>query len=81
MLHLTKVAVGIADLDRLRERMAARAAADGHAWIETRYRPTRHAELVGGSLYWILKHRRFCLLKPAMSSESMLTQNSESLQP
>lgn len=56
-LHLTKVAVGCASVEYLRDRMAERAADGGGAWIETRYRPTRHGELVGGSLYWILKHR------------------------
>lgn len=55
-LHLTKVAVGCASYDALRERMAGRAA-DGSVKIVTRFRPTRHAELIGGSLFWIIKHR------------------------
>ena len=55
-LHLTKVAVGCASLDMLRARTLARTS-DGIAEITTRYRPTRHAELVGGALYWIVKHR------------------------
>ena len=55
-LNITKVAVGCASLDILRERIAARA--NNHvAEVTTRYRPTRHAELIGGSLYWIIKHR------------------------
>lgn len=56
LLHLTKVAVGCADYDALSARMAERAQA-GIAPIVTRYRPTRHVELIGGSLYWIIRHR------------------------
>lgn len=55
-LHLTKVAVGCAEPQALHARMAARAE-NGVVRIITRYRPTRHAELIGGSLYWIIKHR------------------------
>ena len=55
MLHITKVAVGCPDADSLAERLQSRAA-DGESWIVTRYRPTRHEELIGGSLYWIIKH-------------------------
>jgi hypothetical protein len=56
MLHLTKVAVGAPSLDLLAERVAARAL-DGTVRITTRFRPTRHAELIGGSIFWIIKHR------------------------
>ena len=55
-LHITKVAVGCGDVEVLRVRSEGRTAG-GEAPIQTRYRPTRHAELVGGSLYWIIKHR------------------------
>ena len=55
-LHITKVAVGCASADILRARIEARAA-DGEVTISTRYRPKRAEELVGGSLYWIIKHR------------------------
>ena len=55
-LHITKVAVGCASLDMLAKRIEARAV-DGVANVTTRYRPTRHAELIGGSLFWIVKHR------------------------
>lgn len=55
-LNLTKVAVGCASLDILRERIAARAVNEV-AIVTTRYRPTRHEELIGGSLYWIIKHQ------------------------
>ena len=40
--------------------LAGRIAARSHdfvAEVTTRNRPTRHAELIGGSLYWIIKHR------------------------
>jgi hypothetical protein len=56
MLHLTKVAVGCGDADTLRDRLLGRVAG-GESWVGTRYRPTRHAEVVGGSLYWIIRHR------------------------
>jgi len=55
-LNITKVAFGCTSVDYLRERIAARAV-DGVHEIPTRYRPTRHAELIGGSLFWIIKHR------------------------
>jgi hypothetical protein len=57
VLHITKVAVGCSDADFLRDRMAARDEG-GTAAIFTRYRPTRHEEiLAGGSIFWIIKHR------------------------
>ncbi len=56
MLHLSKVAVGCSSLERLSERNAARTAA-GIASIRTRFRPKRAEELIGGSLYWIIRHR------------------------
>ena len=55
-LHLTKVAFGCRDLDALRVRVAARAEG-GELRVATRMRPKRAAELVGGNLYWIVKHR------------------------
>ncbi|HWI86686.1 MAG TPA: DUF1489 domain-containing protein [Sphingomonas sp.] len=55
-LHLTKVAVGCPDPELLRERLSGRAIG-GETFITTRYRPTRHTELIGGSLYWIIKHQ------------------------
>ncbi|WP_294393529.1 DUF1489 domain-containing protein [uncultured Sphingomonas sp.] len=55
-LHITKVAVGCGDADALRDRLTGRATA-GETFITTRYRPNRHAELVGGSLFWIIKHQ------------------------
>jgi len=55
-LHITKVAVGCSDLDALARRLSGRAVG-GETYITTRYRPTRHEELIGGSLYWIVKHQ------------------------
>ena len=55
MLHLTKVAFGCTSVDDLAERLAARAP--GPVRLTTRYRPKRYEEIVGGSLFWILKHR------------------------
>ncbi|MCK0127926.1 DUF1489 domain-containing protein [Erythrobacter sp. F6033] len=52
-LHMTKIAFG------------AKSWADLAGWYEnspnpkrltTKYRPTRHEEMIGGSLYWILNH-------------------------
>jgi hypothetical protein len=55
-LHLTRVAYGCTSLDMLIERIAMHAAQPGFH-LTTRNRPKRAAELVGGSLYWIVKHR------------------------
>lgn len=55
-LHLTKVAFACRDLDSLKARVAARAAG-GELRVPTRMRPKRTTELVGGNLYWIVKHR------------------------
>lgn len=51
-LHMTKIAYRSKSLESLR------------AWVEegpealmtTRYCPKRHAEMIGGSLYWIMNH-------------------------
>ena len=55
-LHMTKVAVGCSDLEALARRLSGRAVS-GETYITTRFRPTRHQELIGGSLYWIVKHQ------------------------
>ena len=55
-LHLTKVAFACRDLDALQQRIANRAIG-GEVRIATRMRPKRAAELIGGNLYWIVKHR------------------------
>ena len=56
MLHLTKVAFGCDSYKMLAARIAAREA-ERALKLTTRYRPKRHEEIVGGSLFWILKHR------------------------
>jgi hypothetical protein len=55
-LHLTKVAFACRDLEALQKRIAGRAV-DGEVRVVTRMRPKRAEELIGGSLYWIVKHR------------------------
>lgn len=55
-LHITKVAFGCDSVEILVERLAA-GAIDGVTTVGTRYKPKRSAELIGGSLFWILKHR------------------------
>ena len=56
MLHLSKVAVGCASLETLKRRLESRAR-DGIVPIVTRFMPKRADELVGGSLYWIVRQR------------------------
>ena len=55
-LHLTKVAFACRDLEMLQKRIAGRAVG-GEVRVVTRMRPKRAAELIGGSLHWIVKHR------------------------
>ena len=55
-LHLTKVAFACRDLEALQQRIAKRTVG-GEVRVATRMRPKRSAELIGGSLYWIVKHR------------------------
>ena len=55
-LHLTKVAFACRDVEALQRRIANRAIA-GEVRVATRMRPKRSAELIGGNLYWIVKHR------------------------
>ena len=55
-LHLTKVAVGVASVEALENRIARRVT-QGVVRVPTRMRPKRMAELIGGSLHWIVKHR------------------------
>lgn len=56
-LNLTKVAVGCASVEALVNRLARRVTVDGHVRVPTRMRPKRGDELIGGQLYWIVKHR------------------------
>jgi hypothetical protein len=55
-LHLTKVAYGCASVETL-ERKVARWASRGEYRVPTRMRPKRAAELIGGRLHFIVKHR------------------------
>ncbi|MGE5270223.1 MAG: DUF1489 family protein [Thiohalocapsa sp.] len=56
LLHLLKMAVGVASLDELREVRARRIAQLGGSWVYTRNRPRRaEAVLSGGSLYWVIR--------------------------
>ena len=55
-LNISKVAVGCASFEALKRRQESRLA-DGVVPIMTRFRPKRAAELIGGSIYWIIKHR------------------------
>ena len=55
-LHLTKVAFGCRTIEALEKRVLARSHG-GEMRVPTRMRPKRAADLLGGSLYWIVKHR------------------------
>jgi hypothetical protein len=55
-LHLSKVAFSCASYDTLARRQQARLE-DGIVPLVTRFMPKRADELIGGSLYWIVKHR------------------------
>ncbi len=55
-LNMTKIAFGCDELAQLSARLEGRAAG-GRVTITTRYRPRRADEMVGGSLYWIVRHR------------------------
>ncbi|WP_118857965.1 DUF1489 family protein [Sphingomonas mesophila] len=56
-LHLTKVAVGCASVEALKNRIARRVTQSGEVRVPTRMRPRRADELPGGALHWIVKHR------------------------
>ncbi|WP_305095555.1 DUF1489 family protein [Croceibacterium aestuarii] len=51
-LHMTKIAYTSKTIEVLREWVEA----DDEALMTTRYLPKRHAEMIGGSLYWIMNH-------------------------
>jgi hypothetical protein len=55
-LHISKVAVGCGSVEALRRRQQSRRQ-QGIVPITTRFRPKRADELIGGSIYWIVKHR------------------------
>lgn len=54
-LNLTRIAFGAEDSAHLRQRLES-FAENGEVRLTTRYMPKRHAEMAGGSLYWIIKH-------------------------
>lgn len=56
-LHMTKIAYGATTLAEVQGWFAERRERGERAFLTTRYLPKRHAEMVGGSLYWIVAHR------------------------
>lgn len=53
-LNMTKVAYGAQSLAEVHGWFAQRGEV---ARLTTRYLPKRHAEMIGGSVFWILKHQ------------------------
>ena len=53
-LNMTKVAYGAQSLAEVHGWFDQR---EGEARLTTRNLPRRHAEMIGGSVYWILKHQ------------------------
>ena len=53
-LNMTKVAYGATSFEDLHSWFKTRGQT---ARLTTRYLPKRHEEMIGGSLYWILKHQ------------------------
>jgi hypothetical protein len=53
-LHMTKVAYQAQSLEEMHGWFATRGE---EARLTTRYLPKRHAEMAGGSLFWIYKHQ------------------------
>ena len=70
-LHLLKLAVGVDDIDHLRDIRKARAAERGGNWVYTRNHPRRAGEvLAGGSIYWVIRgHIRVRQLVTGLRSE------------
>jgi hypothetical protein len=55
MLHLTKLAVGVRDIEQLRGFQTARAERNPPLRHRTRSFPRRHQEVIdGGSMYWVI---------------------------
>jgi hypothetical protein len=55
-LHLSKVAFSCASIETLKRRQALRLE-NGEVPLVTRFMPKRAEELIGGSLFWIIKHQ------------------------
>lgn len=57
-LNMTKVAYGAQSLAEVHDWFAPDGRhGEGVARLTTRNCPRRHAEMIGGSLFWILKHQ------------------------
>jgi hypothetical protein len=56
VLNISKVAVGVASFEALRNRQLRRET-NGVVPLVTRFMPKRADELIGGSVFWIVKHR------------------------
>lgn len=55
MLHILKLAVGVRDIDDLREFQAERLRTRGFLFHRTRMAPRRRDEVLdGGSIYWVI---------------------------
>lgn len=55
MLHLTKLAVGVRDIDHLRDLQAERLDTNPPLRHRTRNFPRRREEVIdGGSMYWVI---------------------------
>lgn len=55
MLHLTKLAVGVRDIEHLRDLQVERALRNPPLRHRTRAFPRRHQEVIdGGSMYWVI---------------------------
>jgi hypothetical protein len=55
MLHVTKLAVGVRDIDHLREWQATRLRDSPPLRHRTRNFPRRRSEVIdGGSMYWVI---------------------------
>ncbi len=52
-VHMTKIAFRSESVESLRGWLESH---DGVARLTTKNRPTRHEEMIGGSLYWIHQH-------------------------
>jgi len=55
-LHLSRVAYGCTEFEQLDQRLRSMADASGHFIISTRNKPKRADELIGGGIYFIIKH-------------------------
>ncbi len=49
---MTKIAYRSTGIENLRQRVESKR----EMHMSTRYLPKRHAEMIGGSLYWIIEH-------------------------